>query len=343
MTIPAPPIAADADLRDFAFMPLDVQRLRDSDLVANSSAEGFRCAVLLWCASWHQKPAGSLPDDDKALSQFAGFGRVVSEWLKVKDEALRGWVKCSDGRLYHHVVVEKAAEAWTAKLEQRWKSECARIKKHNQRHGINTPLPSLEEFLSLRQTPPVPRDTVDVSPGTNSDVPEDSDGLSPGTGADCPSIVPRDIASKGQGQGQSYLSSGSNEPSERNAPETKKRSKKPPSNNLAALDTFEPTSEQAARLIEKCPRIADRLENLVLQFRTDPWWAKQFADGKYSDPARCFDNFCAKQEAFAADRGVKPKPQQSKRPLVQPPVFGMRPGELLPPLPPDDQAQSVLQ
>jgi hypothetical protein len=121
------------------------------------------------------------------------------------------------------------------------------------------------------------------------------------------------------------------------------KSRSPPTNNLAMLDAFDPSDELLSRLSAKCPRVADRLANLALQFRTDPWWAKQFAEGKYSDPARCFENFCAKQEAFAADRGVKPKPQQRQRPMAQPPVFGMRPGELLPPVPPDDQPQGPLQ
>ena len=80
----------DCDLRDFAFIPLDVVRLRDSDLVALSTGEEFASAVLLWCASWHQVPAASLPDDDIVLSKFAGYGKVVKEWKKVREGALRG-------------------------------------------------------------------------------------------------------------------------------------------------------------------------------------------------------------------------------------------------------------
>lgn len=118
----------DCDLRDFAFMPLDVVRLRDSDISAISSGDEFRCAVLLWCASWHQIPAASIPDDDKVLAQLAGFGRVVKEWLKVRDGALRGWIKCDDGRLYHPVVAEKANEAWEGKHKYREKKEADRIR-----------------------------------------------------------------------------------------------------------------------------------------------------------------------------------------------------------------------
>jgi len=124
--LPAPLAHADLDLRDFAYMPLDVVRLRDSDLAASSTAEEFRAAVLLWCASWHQIPAGSLPDDDMVLSRLAGFGRVVNEWREHKVGALRNWIKCVDGRLYHPTVSSKANEAWEAKQKQRERTAAAR-------------------------------------------------------------------------------------------------------------------------------------------------------------------------------------------------------------------------
>lgn len=113
--LPEPLVPADVDLRDYQFMPLDVVRLRDSKIVDEASGDEFRAAVLLWCSSWHQVPAASLPDDDVQLAKFAGYGRVVKEWLKVKAGALHGFIRCSDGRLYHPVVAEKAIEAWAGK------------------------------------------------------------------------------------------------------------------------------------------------------------------------------------------------------------------------------------
>lgn len=157
----------NCDLRDFPFMPLDVVRLRDSDIAALSSGEEFRSAVLLWCASWHQIPAASLPNDDTILAQLAGFGRVAKEWKKVKDGALRGWILCGDNRLYHPVIAEKANDAWVAKLTQRWKTECARIKKHNQRYGTDVAYPTLDSFMSPicpeGQSESVPRDIGNLS------------------------------------------------------------------------------------------------------------------------------------------------------------------------------------
>lgn len=121
-----PLVAPHIDLRDFPYMPLEVVRVRDSDLAALSSAEGFRAAVMLWCAAWHQLPASSLPNDDRMLAHLAGFGRDVAGWLVVKDEALRKFIECDDGRLYHPTIADKAKEAWEAKIARRRRTEAAR-------------------------------------------------------------------------------------------------------------------------------------------------------------------------------------------------------------------------
>jgi hypothetical protein len=125
--LPAPLVPADVDLRDFGYLPLDVVRLRDSDLSTHATGEAFKAAVLLWCASWHQIPAGSLPRDDKLLRKFAGFPH---RWKAVKEQALRGFVHCSDGRLYHVVLCEKALESWTKKLAQRERTRAASAARH---------------------------------------------------------------------------------------------------------------------------------------------------------------------------------------------------------------------
>jgi hypothetical protein len=209
--LPDPLVPAEVDLTDFPFMPLDVRRLRDSDLASLESPEACWAAVLLWAASWHQVPAASLPDDDRVLSQLAGFGRVVKEWMRVREGALRGFVKCSDGRLYHPVVVEKAVEAWNGKLRLRWKRDCERIKKYHQRHKTDATYPLFEEWKAYRaetgseQWPVVPQmsqGTLSDSPkGQQAEVPRDSGTMSP----PCPPQNPVDsrqgIVDRGQGTG----------------------------------------------------------------------------------------------------------------------------------------------
>ena len=107
---------------DVAGLPgfmLNVVRLLSSELVAISTGDEFKAAVLLWCRSWQQTPACSLPDDDRVLASFAGLGADVKKWRKVRDVALRGFVRCSDGRLYHPVLVEDAKRASKARQQRR--------------------------------------------------------------------------------------------------------------------------------------------------------------------------------------------------------------------------------
>lgn len=132
--LPAPLVPPEVDLRDFSFMPLDVLRLRDSDLAALANGEEFKAAVLLWCAAWHQVPAASLPSDDRLLARFSGAGPA---WKKVRAEALRGFVECSDGRLYHSTIAEKAQESWKAKLAQRERTKAATEAREAKRRAAN--------------------------------------------------------------------------------------------------------------------------------------------------------------------------------------------------------------
>lgn len=201
MTRPTPPIPADADLRPLPFMPLHVAKLRDSDLAAECEPEACWYAVLLWCASWHQLPAGSLPDNDTVLCKLIGLGRDLKTWRTHREQALRGWYKCSDGRMYHDVVAAEVVKAWKGRLEQAHRTECARVKKANQRNGTELPAPTFEEFLAGR----APVTQVALSQGTLDLVPEDAtvspeghDDLSPRTNGN----VPRENPSKGERQGE---------------------------------------------------------------------------------------------------------------------------------------------
>ena len=66
--------------------------------------------ILLACASWHQRPAGSLQMDEIELVWLAGYGRAVDEWLKVGHGTLYGWFSCADGRFYHRIVMARVLE-----------------------------------------------------------------------------------------------------------------------------------------------------------------------------------------------------------------------------------------
>lgn len=128
-----PLLSGGVDLRDFAFMPLDIGRLFNSEFHAKSTDAEWRAGVTLWLKSWHQVPAASLPSDEVSLARLAEFGRDLKGWRKVRDGALYGWIECSDGRLYHPVVAEKAREAWERKCAQRDRTEKARAARQSQR------------------------------------------------------------------------------------------------------------------------------------------------------------------------------------------------------------------
>lgn len=111
--LPEPLVPPEVDLRGFAFMPIDIVRLFGSRFHAIADDSQWRAGFTLWLKSWHQVPAGSLPDDDVELSRLAELGRDIKGWRKLRGVAMHGWVKCSDGRLYHATVAEKAMLAWT--------------------------------------------------------------------------------------------------------------------------------------------------------------------------------------------------------------------------------------
>ncbi|MDT3454660.1 hypothetical protein ROV80_05305 [Stenotrophomonas pavanii] len=146
-----PLVSPDVDLRGMPFMPLDVARLRDSELAIMATGDEFRAAVLLWCAAWNQLPAASLPDSDQALAAYAGFGRDVRGWLGVKSGAMRGFVLCSDGRWYHPVVADKALEAWAERQEYRAgkSNEAERKKREREWRGL-----AFDALRGVGVTPP---------------------------------------------------------------------------------------------------------------------------------------------------------------------------------------------
>lgn len=158
----------DCDLQAFPFMPLHVARLRDSDLAAEEEPEACWYAVLLWAASWHQIPAASLPDNDTVLMRLVGLGRDQKTWNRCRAGALRGFVKCTDGRLYHPVVAEAALESWkgrvsfhaersaAAERQARWREDQKKLSQRLREKGVTPPEKASKTVLYdlLRQHDP---------------------------------------------------------------------------------------------------------------------------------------------------------------------------------------------
>lgn len=167
--LPPPPVPVDADLTDFRFMPLEVARLRRSRawLLCKRRPELAFFMLNLWTAAWHDRPAGSLEDDDDVLADAAMCS--PERWAKVRKDVMRGWFKASDGRLYHPVVAEKVLDSWHGKAVARWRKECDRIRKENGRREKKK-LPPLD-------FPPEPARPSAIDPEDGAEPSEDFQGF----------------------------------------------------------------------------------------------------------------------------------------------------------------------
>lgn len=190
-TSPAPLTPAECNLQDFAFMPLDVRRLLTSETWVLGTGDERAAAMCLWLESWHQIPAASLPNNPRMLAHLA----QATKWPKVQEQALRGWVLCSDGRLYHPVVAEKALEAWVEKLLNSISGATGNAKRWGIAVDVATAQGQFQCAISLlRNIAPQSKTlkkkaVLTVAAGSPPDSPPESSG-----------------DRKGQGQGQGNLS-----------------------------------------------------------------------------------------------------------------------------------------
>lgn len=178
---PKPLIAPEVDLRDYEYFPLYFDTLFSSDTWSNWDDRQRVVGLRLWCKSWHQEPAGSLPDVDKTLAQLAGYGDApesVRAWKRLRPAVLEGggWVLCNDGRWYHPIICQIAAKAWGAKRRKVAENEAEAARKRAKRartkgqdpadknKDAKPDTPAASAPVSAGQTPNVPPDkrTVEV-------------------------------------------------------------------------------------------------------------------------------------------------------------------------------------
>lgn len=160
--LPKPMTPPGCVLQDFPHTPIFRARLFGSSFHARATDAEWRAGVTLWLKSWDQVPAGSLPDDDIELCRLAELARDLKTWKKLRDGSMRGWILCSDGRLYHPVVAEGINNALEAKAAQRDKTLKARIaalekrlkdaSDDTQREGLTEEIRKLSQGLSLSQS-----------------------------------------------------------------------------------------------------------------------------------------------------------------------------------------------
>lgn len=128
--LPAPLTEIEVDLRGLEYMPLFGDRLfASATWISASPAEKVAALKLWWHAYGHEVPAGSLPDSDALLSEYAGYGVAVAQWRRVKKGAMRGWIQCADGRLYHAFLAEVVASSWAFRHASRARQAAYRVRK----------------------------------------------------------------------------------------------------------------------------------------------------------------------------------------------------------------------
>lgn len=156
--LPAPLTPPDCDLRGYDYMPLFGSRLFGSRLYTKAFRQprAGLAAIKLWWMAWQQCPAGSLPDDDDDLAMLADFGTDSKGWRAVREIALHGFVKCSDGRLYHPILCEEAQGAFERRKKERERKAKLRSKKTGTDDGSPA---GTDEGVP----PPVPRDSTGTS------------------------------------------------------------------------------------------------------------------------------------------------------------------------------------
>lgn len=157
---PDPMVPAEVDLRGLEYMPLLGAKLFSSDFNLHASDAEFRRGLTLWWAAWNQVPAASLPDSDRALAKLAGFeDERSSGWRKVRTQALRGFVACSDGRLYHPVLARQALIAWERRSEDQTKRENEAERKRRERAERST---MFAQLRAVGVVPPFETKTADL-------------------------------------------------------------------------------------------------------------------------------------------------------------------------------------
>jgi uncharacterized protein YdaU (DUF1376 family) len=131
-------VEAGVDCSDLDGFYLNVERLMSSELLALHGNEIIGAAVLLWCRAWKQRPASSLPDDDRVNAAFARLS--LKKFREVKDAVMRRFVQCSDGRLYHVVLAEVARDAYRRKVafQKKRGADAERLRQWRESHKETT-------------------------------------------------------------------------------------------------------------------------------------------------------------------------------------------------------------
>jgi len=105
--LPDPPYPADTKARGY-HQPVDLNRAMTSRTWLLADPECRPWLWQLWLLSWGNIPVGTWEPDDAMIA--AAIGCKLEFLIGHREQLLRGWVRHSDGRLYHPFITEQVLE-----------------------------------------------------------------------------------------------------------------------------------------------------------------------------------------------------------------------------------------
>ncbi|MBK8019818.1 MAG: hypothetical protein IPK20_26210 [Betaproteobacteria bacterium] len=157
-SLPPPLVPADVDLRGLEYMPLMGHHLFGSDFntTNNDAAWRQRETTVVVGGIEPRSTQARCPTMTRRCAVWRGLAAQRQKaWKPLREIALRNFVKCSDGRLYHPFLCKQALVAWDKRVKERKRKADYRAKKDAEREGQGAVGPNA-----------VPRDKTRTETGT---------------------------------------------------------------------------------------------------------------------------------------------------------------------------------
>lgn len=169
--LPDPPYPPDTHVRGWKFQ-IDHERLLSSDTWALAQPDERPWLLMVWHTAWVQRPAGAFTDDRAVIAAKIGMPQKL--FSAHADVLLRGFVRHSDGRLYHPVIVAQVID-W----QERNRRERERVRAW--RESSNTYVTRNKRVSTTPEPEPEPDKDVEA----NASCPK-ADASAPEPAAPCP-------------------------------------------------------------------------------------------------------------------------------------------------------------
>lgn len=105
--LPDPPYSSDTKANGFK-QEVDWRRITQSKTWIMADPECRHVLLTIWLSSWENVPCGTWEPDDAYIAASIG---CKLEWFNGhREQLMRGWIRHSDGRLYHPYITAQVQE-----------------------------------------------------------------------------------------------------------------------------------------------------------------------------------------------------------------------------------------